>query len=273
MGGLFSPITDALFGAPPKPPDYQALADKQMQASRPNQTTPFGFSKWGQDANGNWSQSTGFDPKMQGLFESLQGAASKGLANGIGTGQDAFNQSQGTALNNFNQNMLPQLQQHFDQGRSALINSGADVGSEIYDVGNQSLNRDFSGGLAQGWQAANQQGLNAQNMTYQQNKDAYTTPFSLMGQMQNMLQMPGFQTGGNYQQAGQQQFGAEMQNYNAQQEATTGLLQGAGSIAGAMPFSFGGASAANGFGAEGYGKWGTPGQVVSQGSGDFQYGT
>lgn len=266
MGGIFSPVTDALFGAPPTAPDYQKLADKQMQASRPDQTTPFGFSKWTQDANGNWSQQTGFDPKMQDLFNSLQGAAAKGLAGGIGTGQDAFNQSQAAALNSFNQNMLPLLQQHFDAGRSALINSGADVGSEIYNVGNEGLNRNFSGGLAQGWQAANQQGLNAQGLTYQQNKDAYTTPFSLMGSMQNMLQMPQFQTGGNYQTAGQQQFGADMQNYQAQQAAQTGLLQGAGSLASSIPFSFGGSP-------PGYGALSSPNVAARQGPGNFDYGT
>ena len=179
--GLLSGITDPILGKP----DALGAAKEQTLANRPNQTTPFGFSNWTQGADGSWNQNVGFDPKMQGLFDTLQGQAGAGLAKGIGTGDDAFNQAFGASWNNAQQNLLPQLQGHFDKGRSSLINSGAEQGSEIYGQGMQGLDQNYNAGLAGAWGQAMNAGQGAQALTYQQNKDAYTTPFSLMGEMGN----------------------------------------------------------------------------------------
>jgi hypothetical protein len=259
MGGALSALNDALFGAPPTAPDFQKLADQQMRAGRPDQSTPFGFSNWTQDANGNWTQSTGFSPQMQGLFDTAAGQAQQGLARGIGTGDDAFRQSFGAAWDNAQHNLLPQLQSHFDQGRSSLINSGA-VGAGLNN-GMQDLDQRYSAGLAGAWDTAMGAGRAGQAQTYAQNRDAYAAPFSLLGSMQNMMQMPSFQTAGNFQTAGQQQYNADLGAYNAQQQGITGLLQGAGDVAaaaygmpsgspggapGGTPFSFGGTSGAQG---------------------------
>lgn len=226
--GILSSITDPLLG---KPGALDA-AQQQTRDNRPNQTTPFGFSNWTQGPDGSWNQNLGFAPGMQGLFDTLQGQAGAGLAGGIGTGDDAFNQAFGASWANAQQNLLPQLQDHYDQGRSSLINSGAELGSEIYGTGMQGLDRNFNAGLTDAWQGAMQAGQGAQNLTYQQNKDAYAVPFSLMGQMNNWLQMPLFQGASGYAGAA----GSDYQDQIANYSDLMGALKGG---AGKIPFNFG----------------------------------
>jgi hypothetical protein len=241
-------VVDLLLGNSPAAPDFHAAANEQMRAGRPDQQTDFASSKWTQGPDGSWSQSNMLNPEMRGLLDQLRGAAGQGLANGIGTGDDAFQQAQAASWQNAQANLIPQLQSRYDQQRSALANQGADLGNRaLYGAATQDMNRDFDAGLAGAWGESMDKGLNAQNLTYQQNRDAYQIPFSLMGQMQGLTQMPGFQTAGNYQTAAGQQFNADQQRFQGQQAGLTGILQGAGDIAGSYftggmvnPFSFGG---------------------------------
>lgn len=68
----------------PKAPDYTGIAqqqasqqesalNKQIQANRPDQVSPFGSVTWEQDGNGNWLQNTSFAPDQQNLFNAQTG--------------------------------------------------------------------------------------------------------------------------------------------------------------------------------------------------------
>lgn len=226
-GGFLSNFTDPIVGKP----DALGAAQQQTRDNRPNQTTPFAFSNWTQDPNGQWNQNVGFAPGMQGLFDTLQGQAGAGLAKGIGTGDDAFNQAFGASWANAQQNLIPQLQGQYDKGRSGLINSGAEVGSDIYGQGMQSLDQGFNAGMTGAWGQAMNAGLGAQNLTYQQNKDAYATPFSLMGQMGSWLKMPEFGQASGYADASYADNKAGFRNYADLGNGIQSLVKG-------TPFQF-----------------------------------
>lgn len=53
----------------------------QLGAGRPNQANPYGQTQWSKDANGNWTQNTGFSSGVQGAVNPLlQGAGSAASA-------------------------------------------------------------------------------------------------------------------------------------------------------------------------------------------------
>ena len=70
--------------APPPAPDYAALSklnaeeqarliDKQTTANRPDQITPWGESRWTQDANGKWTETQSLNPAEQAQLDSQRG--------------------------------------------------------------------------------------------------------------------------------------------------------------------------------------------------------
>lgn len=70
----------------PKTPDFEGLAYQQAAldnaaskdttaANRPDQYNALGSVTWGQDENGNWTQSAQYNPMMQGLFNQQVGNA------------------------------------------------------------------------------------------------------------------------------------------------------------------------------------------------------
>jgi hypothetical protein len=273
MGGILGGVNDLLFGATPTAPDAMAAADKQMQASRPNQTTPFGSSQWSQDANGNWSQNTAFDPKMQGAADSLMTQWGQNAANGYGTGDDARRQSVDASWGQFQRMQNPLMAQREGKSRSDLLNMGADMGSEAYNTGMGNTLQANDNLRLNAMDQAVQAGDRAQGQTFNQNRQAWSDPLNALGTMQGMLQMPSFQTGGNYQTAAQQQFGNDMTQYGTTMDNITGLLNGAGQVGGmlmGMPPGFSpNAGGTTGWGGQQGGRNG----VVTQGTGNFSFGT
>lgn len=72
----------------PPTPDFEKVAYQQAaldnaawkdttSANRPNQYNALGSVTWGQDDNGNWTQSAQYNPMMQGLFNQQVGNAGK----------------------------------------------------------------------------------------------------------------------------------------------------------------------------------------------------
>lgn len=66
----------------PKAPDYAALQKEQLaqnqqlwnqqqQANRPNQNNPYGSVSWTKDANGNWTQTETWDPKIKENMDAI----------------------------------------------------------------------------------------------------------------------------------------------------------------------------------------------------------
>jgi hypothetical protein len=224
---IFRSVNDLLFGAQPGPPDLLGLADKETRTNRPNQYTPFGQSEWTQDANGNWSQKTGFSPGMQGSADSLMTQWGQNAANGYGTGDDARRQSIDASWGQFQRMNNPLMAQRETKARSDLLNMGADMGSEAYNTGFGNV-RDANDKMSlNAMDQAVQAGDRAQAQTFSQNRQAWSDPLGALGQMQSMLQMPSFQKGADYVGAGFDQYKSNMLDYGTEQKNTTGLIKGA----------------------------------------------
>jgi hypothetical protein len=267
-GGVLGGVNSLLFGAPPKPPDSMALANQQTQANRPDQTTPYGQSNWSQDANGNWSQNVSFSPGMQGANDSLMTQWGQNAANGYGTGDDARRQSTDAAWSQFQRMSNPLMQQREDKSKSDMLNMGLDMGSTGFNTGMGNTLQANDNLRLNAMDQSIAAGDRAQAQTFNQNRQQWLDPLSAMQGMQSMLTMPNVPGAGGYQQAGQNQFANEMTQYGANQDTYTGLINGAGQVAGAiggMPPSgmtggFGGGGSAGGnfaYGASPY----SPGQL------------
>lgn len=275
-GGIVGGVNSLLFGNKPNTPDFMKLADKTTQANRPDQTTPFGSSRWTQDANGNWSQSTSFDPKLSGAADSLMTQWGKNAANGYGTGDDARRQAVDAEWGQFQRMNNPLMDQRENKSRSDLLNMGLDAGSDAYNTGFGNVRTANDKQRLNAMDQAVMAGDRAQGQTFNQNRQAWSDPLNALGTMQGLLQMPGFKNGADYGGAGQQQYGAEMGRYNQNKQDFTDLVNGAtdvGKLAFGMPPGMGGSGAGSGVG------WG--GQNLGKGPvvndphgnfGDFNYG-
>jgi hypothetical protein len=270
MGGILGGVNDLLFGGQPSTPDFMALANQQTQANRPNQNTPYASNQWAQDpTTGAWTQNVGFNPTLQGANESLQGQWAQNAANGYGTGDDARRQSVDASWGQFQRMNDPMMAQREQKTRSDLLNMGLDMGSEGFNTGMGNTLQANDNMRLNAMDQAVQAGDRAQNQTFNQNRQSWMDPLGAMGQMQGLLGMPTVPQAGNYQQAGLNQFNAEQEQYGQQMTNITGLLQGAGSVAGAvggMP-SLGGGSGSGlfSYGGSPYSpgrlqgpNWGTP---------------
>ncbi len=166
-GGLLSPVTNALFGAPAQAatPDYTGAAEATGQsnikaaqlataANRVNQYTPYGsltYSQEGTDPYGNpmWAARQSLSPDQQELYN-LDIATSKGLgqlqSKGLGyvgqmldqpfdtsklvsTGMDPSQSYQDAYM----KRLAPQLAQSREQLDQQLANQGIKLGSEAYN--------------------------------------------------------------------------------------------------------------------------------------------
>jgi hypothetical protein len=166
-GGILSPVTNALFGAPAQAatPDYTGAAEatgasniKAAQlataANRVNQYTPYGslvYSQEGTDPYGNpmWAARQSLSPDQQELYN-LDVATSKGLGRlqekGLGyvsgmldkpfdtsslvkTGFDPSQSYQDAYM----QRLAPQINQSREQLDQQLANQGIKIGSEAYN--------------------------------------------------------------------------------------------------------------------------------------------
>ncbi len=166
-GGLLSPVTNALFGAPAQAatPDYTGAAEATGQsnikaaqlataANRVNQYTPYGsltYSQEGTDPYGNpmWAARQSLSPDQQELYN-MDMATSKGLgqlqSKGLGyvsgmldqpfdtsklvsTGMDPSQSYQDAYM----KRLAPQLSQSREQLDQQLANQGIKLGSEAYN--------------------------------------------------------------------------------------------------------------------------------------------
>jgi len=257
-GGLLGGASDLLFGSQPDVPDFMGIAKQQLQANRPNQNTPYGQRQWVQDANGNWTQNTSFSPEMQGANDSLMTQWGQNAANGYGTGDDARNQSIDASWGQFQRMNDPLFAQQQTRAKSDLLNSGADMGDSIYgqQMGNLNDQQDRMRLNAQDQAIA--AGDRAQGQTFSQNRQAWMDPLTAMQGMNSLLTMPGVPQTNDLMQGAQAQFGAETGQYQQGMQNITGLLNGAGSVAGAVggipsPFSFGGGGGGGNGGGFAYG--------------------
>ena len=272
-GGILGAANSLLFGAQPGVPNFYGLANQQTQANRPNQYTPYGQSEWKQDpATGAWTQNTGFSGALQGANDSLMTQWGKNAAAGYGNGDTARNQAVNASWGQFERMNEPLMAQRENKSKSDLLNMGLDAGSEGFNTGFGNTLRANDTSRLNAQDQAIAAGDRAQQQTFNQNRQSWMDPLSAMGAMQGLLQMPNVPGAGNYLQAGQDQFNAENTQYGQTMNNITGLLGGGAQVAGmmgGMPPGMGGAGQSTGWG----GQLNQRGSAITQGPGNFQYGT
>lgn len=195
--------------APPQ--DYQAINQKQIQANRPNQSTPFGSSTWQQDANGNWTQNVQFGGPLAGAFQNISSQMASATANPLDFsgapqlqyGEEARKAATDAAYNQEVSRLDPMWQQREDAERQRLINQGLDPDSEAFkgsmgDLGrqrNDAYQGAINNSIGLGLNAANQM-FNQSSMAHQMAvSDALrqrNQPLAELGAMQGLLDMPSF---------------------------------------------------------------------------------
>ncbi len=177
------------------PAGASALAD-QTRANRPTQNTPFGFTNWTTDANGNPVQNTGLSGNLQGANDALQQQAKANALRGVGTGEDARNQAITGAYNQATSRLDPQWAQRDEHLASALANQGLDPNSQAYRNAmlQQSQSRNDAYGSAMN--SAIGQGTAAQQATFNENVQGQQLPYQQMGALHGLSQPFGFNAAG-----------------------------------------------------------------------------
>jgi hypothetical protein len=210
--------TDAARGATdffgknaPPAQDYTGIADKQVGANRPNQSTPYGSSSWTQGPDGQWNQSVQFGGPLAGAFQNVgnqfASATSSpldfGSAPALQYGEDARKAAVDAAYGQATSRLDPQWQAREGEARTRLINQGLDPSSEAFRTEMDALGRqrnDAYGGamnmaIGRGAEDAGQmfnQSATARQMEIANILRKRAQPMAEMGAMQGMLQMPTF---------------------------------------------------------------------------------
>lgn len=224
----------------------------------------------------NWTQTTSLSPQQQALFDQ-QNRLQQGMFGAQNSALGRVNQMYGqgfdqSALPNLNydpssaaknatdlllQRINPQLDRQQEQLQAQLANQGVTMGSEAYNnaINNfgQTRNDATSQATLQGYGLGMQQQTLANQLrqsALQEQAYLRQLPFNELQALSggNQVSMPQF---GNYAQqqgvqapnlmgAAQQQYGDQLNSYNAQQANQGGLFGSLGSIAGAGLGFFGG---------------------------------
>lgn len=273
-------------GSAPAAPDYRGAAQETAagnldaakyatQANRANQVTPYGSLNWANDGNNNWTQSINLTPQGQALLDQDQ-RTSQGLSSlqDTATSSVAGQQARGwndsslapvsinpgeTAQDAIMRRQQPMLDRSRNSAETRMANQGIQQGSEAWknaqdDIGRQE-NDAYSQAALQGIQTgqqARQQGIQEQqyfnsrdlnNLNALRSGSQVTNPqFGSYAQQQTT-------SGPDYMGAAQAGYGAQMDQYNAQQASSGGLMKGLFSLGGAaLGGPMGGALASKMFG-------------------------
>lgn len=213
-------------------PDYTGAAQKQAASSqqaigqqtaanRPDQSTPFAQSQWVQGPDGQWHQQTGFTGALGGAATGLQGQIANNFAQPLDTGTQARDQAINATYNQMASRLNPEFQLKQSQLDTQLANQGLSPGSAAY----RNAEAQFARGRNDAYQGAMnnavQQGLAAQNLTFNQNLAARNNPLQELQGLGGFLAMPGFQRAGAADPTAYLQAAGLLGNYNlgnAQQE-------------------------------------------------------
>lgn len=164
---------------PPPPPDYAALAQQQgeinrrmmqeqTRANRPNQFGPWGSVSWEEGPDGQWTQRTSLDPRLQGaldsqidlqrsrsdLANSMMGSVGESLsrpfdfgalpddAGPIGTADQYASRAGDALYQQFQSRLNPRFQQEEEAMRARMTNMGFKEGDEGWDRAMRNFARD-----------------------------------------------------------------------------------------------------------------------------------
>lgn len=261
--------------ASPAPPNFQnlaqqqsqqqgALLNQQTQANRPNQNNPYASTQWTQGPNGEWTQSSGFTGPLAGLNQGLQQQAAQAMGTpfslgglpALGSGEAAREQAINAAYGQATTRLDPAFSQREEATRTRLMQQGLQPGSEAYNREMEQLGRERTDAYGQAMSSAIGQGTAAGNALFQQNLASRGQALeellrqrgqamSELGGMQGLLGQQGFNAAGQGQAAnllgaGNSQYGADFQRWQADQQQLADMLGGgmqlAGTAASALPF-------------------------------------
>ena len=244
-------------GAPQQPqiPNYAGAADAQAASQRVNQFTPYGSMQYSYKGDDNRNQpvyesTISLDPRAQKTLDtqmSLSGEMGDLSRQQIPGLQEQYSQPMDLssvpqiadkAYSSMTSRLDPRFAREEDQLRTRLHNQGLVAGGEAFN--NEMQN--FSQGKNDAYQQANLGAIQTMPQTYQLESAAYNQPLNTFNALRTgaQVQNPQFQPqgpGANYLgaaglqgQAGQQQYGSEVSQYNAMMEGLFGL--GAAAIGG-----------------------------------------
>ena len=232
----------------PPPPDYtgaaeaqgrssQANINQQTQANRPNQNTPWASSQWVQGPNGQWTQQVGFNGQLGDAANSLQAQMAQNYGQPMMSGDAARDQAINATYNQMASRLNPQFQQGQSQLDTQLANQGLSPGSAAYRQAESQFARNKNDAMQGAMNNAVQQGLEAQNLTFNQNMAARNMPGQELQQLAGFLGMPGFQGAGaadptQYLAAALGLGNYNLQNAQMQNQALGGFLGGLGQLGG-----------------------------------------
>ena len=248
----------------PAAPDYSAAAEKTAagnleaakyatRANRVNQYTPYGNLTYKELGDGTWEQTQTLTPQAQATLDK-QMALSDKYADTASQGFDkvqgllanpeldmsqlpsrALNVGQ-TAQEAIMSRLQPQLAQQEEALRTRLANQGITLGSDAY--GKEMTSQGQRANDLQLQAALQGIGLDQANRASALQEQAYIQdrPLNLVNALRSgaQVQSPQFQGyaqqsnpgGANYLGAAQQQYGADMDAYNANQAQSGGLMSG-----------------------------------------------
>lgn len=224
----------------------------QTQANRPGQNTPFGFTQWQQDANGNWTQNSGLAGPLGGAANSLNAQA----ANNLGTPMDfgalgklddgsaARTQAIDASFNAQMQRLNPMLANREDSMKTELLNQGLDPNTQAARGARSDFNAGRNDAISGAMNSAIREGTAAQQATFGQNMAARQQklmemlqqrgqPLAEMNALQGFTQMPGFMGAGQaipapIMQALMAQSGFDMNKWMTQQQMAGDMMAGYG---------------------------------------------
>lgn len=200
---------------PPAPPDFMGLAGQQDRSNHPNQSGPFGASSWTQGANGQWTGNQSFSGPLSGAADSMGSQLAGAWGSPLDNGGQARQHAEDALYGRQTSRLDPQWQLREDRAKSDLANQGLDPNSEAGMSMLGQLGRDRNDAYSSarqdsiiggGAEASRQQGMDLMSRL---------APLMGMSGMQGLLghqQNPG---GGNYLGAGAAQYGADLQNFEA----------------------------------------------------------
>jgi hypothetical protein len=239
----------------------QANVNAQTQANRPNQSSPFASTNWMQGPNGQWQQNTQFNGPLGGLSDALQQQAAGAMdspfsLNGLPAltdGSAARQQAIDAAYGDATKRLDPQFQQREQDLRSRLSGQGLVEGSEAYNNALKSFGQERTDAYQGAMNSAIGQGTAAGNALFGQSlasrQNALAEALRQRGQafgelqgLQGLTQQQGFMGAGMAQApdllgASQAQYGADMQNWQANNQYWADLIGGGMNLAGQLaPF-------------------------------------
>lgn len=226
-------------------------AQTATTANRPNQFNPFGSATWAQDPAGQWTQTMQFSPEQKTLYDQwlqggtqMGGAAQGALQNYMGIDPMGGTSANPAGLQNVADTLYqastarldPQWQQRQAGSQNQLMNQGLRPGMEAYGNAQRDLNFAQNDAYQQARAEAMRSAQSAQrglfDMGQQSSNNALNQAVTARGkaapqlpQFQNFYQQQAT-TGPNYLGALGEQYGGQLDIYNADVARQNAMMQG-----------------------------------------------